>query len=63
VMAPYSDGGPAPGVVRALDFVHVMSGGAGASGSDVPWLGLLVSLTMGAIAMRFAFHRSATRDF
>jgi hypothetical protein len=63
VMAPYSDGGPAPGVVRALDFVQVMSGGAGASSSDVPWLGLLVSLVIGALAMRYAFHRSASRDF
>jgi hypothetical protein len=63
VMAPYSDGGPVPGVVRALDLVQVMSGGVGASSTDVPWLGLLISLTIGVLAMRYAFHRSATRDF
>jgi ABC-2 type transport system permease protein len=63
VMAPYADGGPTSGMVKALDFVHVMAGGAGATIGDIPWMGLAISLLVGAIAMHVAFHRSAIHDF
>ena len=63
VMAPYSDGGPVNGVVRALNFVQVMSGGHGASMRDAPWTGLAVSLVVGALALAQAFRQSERRDF
>ena len=44
VMAPYTDGGPVKGAIRAFDFVGVMAGGRGAIAADVPWTGLGVSL-------------------
>lgn len=63
VMAPYADGGPTTGIVRALDFVHVMAGGSGASAADIPWTGLAVSLVAGLAAMAVAFRRSDSHDF
>ena len=63
LMAPFIDGAPAPRIVRALNFVQVMSGGQGASVADVPWIGLLISLMIASAAMLYALHRSSTRDF
>jgi ABC-type transport system involved in multi-copper enzyme maturation permease subunit len=63
VMAPYTDGGPTNGIVRGLDFVHVMAGGAGASMSDVPWIGILISVAAGALALAVAFHRSENGEY
>jgi ABC-2 type transport system permease protein len=63
VMAPYSDGGPVPRVVRAFDFVQVMSGGVGATVTDVPWMGLTVAVTIGALLLAWAFRQSARRDY
>lgn len=63
VMAPYSDGGPVNGVVRALNFVQVMSGGEGAAIRDVPWVGSAVSLGIAAAALAQAFRRNERRDF
>jgi len=63
IMAPYADGGPTSGLVRALDFVHVMSGSPGESLADVPWTGVAVSLGIGALALLYAFRRSETGDF
>jgi hypothetical protein len=62
VMAPFIDGGPIPGVVRAINLVQVMSGGTGATRADVPWAGLAVSMGIGALALAYAFHRSERHD-
>jgi ABC-2 type transport system permease protein len=63
VMAPYSDGGAIPGAVRALDLVQVMSGGPGATMADVPWIGLMISLAIGAVVLFLALRRSVCRDY
>ena len=63
VMAPYSDGAPVTGVVRALDFVQVMSGGEGATWADVPWAGLGIAISVGVLVLAHAFQRSERRDF
>jgi hypothetical protein len=50
-------------VVRAFDFVQVMSGGVGATVTDVPWMGLTVAVTIGALLLAWAFRQSARRDY
>ena len=63
VMAPYTDGGPVTGVLRAFDFVGVMAGGEGASAADVPWTGLAVILVATVIALGAALAVNESRDY
>ena len=63
VMAPYTDGGPPHGVIRAFDFVGVMAGGEGATVADVPWAGLAITVIAGALALGRAVRVSSTHDY
>ena len=63
VMAPYTDGGPVTGTLRAFDFVGVMAGGEGASAADVPWTGLGVIAVATVVALGVAFRMNETRDY
>ena len=63
VMAPYTDGGPVTGALRAFDFVGVMAGGQGAAAADVPWTGLGISLAVTVVALGTALKVNEGRDF
>lgn len=63
VMAPYTDGGPVGGVVRAFNFVRVMAGGEGAAMTDVPWTGLAISLGLAVVALGASLRMSESRDY
>ncbi|HEX8669685.1 MAG TPA: ABC transporter permease subunit [Allosphingosinicella sp.] len=61
--APYSDGGPEPPVVRALNLPGVMAGGPGAGTADIRWAGVAVAAALAALAFGFACKRSMRRDY
>lgn len=63
VMAPYTDGGPVKGVIRAFDFIGVMAGGQGATAADVPWGGLGISLVITVLALGMALQVNEARDY
>ncbi|MBC7791817.1 MAG: ABC transporter permease subunit [Anaerolineae bacterium] len=63
LVQPYVDGAPMPLFVRALNMPGVMAGNPGATIADVHWIGMGVTLLVGAAAFAGAFRRSATRDY